>query len=325
MTNTKELENIIETIRNMRSLSVIVILFAFFSCKNNDKNGMIVPRWEKGDFRYVKTTMTSFSRVNQDTIFSISSGNLYKMTINDKTQDSYLLEIVNLSKPDFTFKTSVDSINIKNNVNNFTSLMQSFPKISIPYKVKISLEGEIVEIVEWENVLNTFMIRMIEIADSIGFKPEEHSYIKQYINSNYSVEENLRNTLFKEISDNFELYNIPIPKDSIVVKEIQAPNPQTGQIIYLKVKYRTISIKNGIYEIEMKIDFGDELFTNSQDYVDEYFNEEKKKNTIKPKLDNYSIFYWNSNTSWIDSSKFFVNYQTDTIQVNMKTKTVMYK
>lgn len=309
----------------MRYLGIILILITFLSCKDIDKNGLIVPNWKEGDYRYIKTTTTSFSCINQDTIINVSSGDLYKMTISDKTKKSYFVEIVNLSKPDLGFKTSIDSIDNNSNINRFVGLIKSIPKISIPYKVKITSMGEIVEIVDWKNVSNKFMVRINEIADSIGFNPKEHSYIKQYISSNLSAEEKLRSTLLNEISGNFELYNIPIPKDSVVVKQIQVPNPKTGKTLNTKVEYRTISVKNGIYEIEMKVDFEDNSFVNSQDYVADFFNIKKKKKPLKPKMNNYSIYYWNSETSWIDSSNYLMDLKTDTIEIKMKTKTVLYK
>lgn len=283
---------------------------------------MIVPNWEKGDYRYVKSNMTAFTCINQDTIMNVNAGKLYKLTITDKTKDHYIVEVIHLSKTDITFKTSIDSMN--GNLNKFAGIIQNLSKFSIPYKVKVSSAGEIEEIVDWKNVLNNFISKAFEIRDSIGFKPEEQTCFKQYVDSTFSLEKDLRNALLKDISDNFELYNIPIPKDSAVTKYIRMPNSKTGQITNTKVEYRTLSIKDGIYEVEMKINMKDLLF-NSHDYIEDFFSKEKKKKLFEPQMDNYYIFYWNSNTSWIDSSKFVMDMHTDTIEIKMMNKTVMYK
>lgn len=306
----------------MRHLYIISILIILISCDNSHEVRLIVPNWEKGDYRYIKTTTTLYSRVKQDTIFNMKSGNLYKLSVMDKSRDFYLVEFVKLTKPDFAYNMGIDSL--RNNFKHLVGLLQSFPKISIPYKVKISMVGEIKEIVDWKNVLNRFTLKMFEIADSIGFKPEEHEFIKQYFNSSFKMGENLRNTLLKDLPDIFEVYNIPIPKDSAVTKHLQVQEPETGQKIDAKVEYRTLSIINGIYEIEMKTDIGDG-FATSKDYIEEFFNKKNKGKSSNSKMDNYSVFYWNSNTSWIDSSKSFIDRHTDTFEIKMRTNTLIYK
>ncbi|GAB7087310.1 hypothetical protein [Marinifilum fragile] len=308
----------------MKKILIPIFAILILGCNQTDKDGYILPDWQQGDYRFIKTEVSSFSRVNNDTIYNLSAKNEYKFSVVGVSKDFYTIEMQNISKPDFDFTIGIDSVG--NDINKMMSLLQSFPKISIPYQVRITKSGEIDEIVDWETVLDKFVAKIMHIADSIGFRPEEHQYMKQYFSSTIGIEENLRNTLFKEISDNLDLYNTKIPEpDSIVTEKIQVPNPNTGMIVNAKLHYKTLSVTNGIYEIEMRIEFDDDIFSNSDDFVEDFFNKDSTKETFKPDLENYSIFYWNSTTSWIDSSRFHMNLIADTIEVRMKTKTLMYK
>jgi hypothetical protein len=304
----------------------LILIFGVFilGCNQIDKEGYILPEWELGDYRFIKTEISSFCRVNNDTIFNFSDQNKYKFSIVDVSKDYYTVVMQNISQPDFDYTMGLDSIG--NEIDKVMYLLQSFPKISIPYQVRITKYGEIDGIVDWEKVLDEFVAQIMHIADSIGFRPEEHQYMEQYFSSSIGIEENLRNALFKEISDNLDLYNTKIPEpDSVLTEMIQAPNPKTGMIVNAKLLFKTLSIKDGVYEIEMKMEFEDEIFSNQDDFMDDFFNRDMTKKTFKPDLENYSIFYWNSNTSWIDSSRFYMNLVADTIEVRMETKTLTYK
>lgn len=308
----------------MKKYLIPIFTVFILGCNQTKKDGYILPDWQQGDYRYIKTEFSSFSTVNNDTIYHLSDINEYKFSIVDVSKDSYTVEIQNISKPDFNLNIGIDSIG--EDVNKLISLIQSFPKIPIPYQVKISKSGEIDGILDWEQVLEKFVTRIMNIADSIGFKPEEHQYLKQHFNSTIDIEENLRNTLFNEISDNLDLYNRKIPeKDSVVTEAIQLPNPKTGMNVNTKLHYRTLSIKNGIYEIEMRMEFNDDIFSNPEKFVDDFFNKDTTRKEFKPDMENYSIYYWNSNTSWIDSSRFYMNFVADTIEARIKTTTLMYK
>jgi hypothetical protein len=308
----------------MKKYLIPIFTIFILGCNQTDNEGYILPDWKQGDYRYIKTEVSSFSRVNNDTIYNLSAKNEYKFSIIDVSKDFYTIEIQNISKPDFDFNIGIDSIG--EDVNKMVSLIQSFPKISIPYQVRITKSGEIEGIVEWEKVLNKFVDKIMDIADSIGFRPEEHQYIEQYFSSTIGIEENLRNTLFKEVADNLDLYNTKIPEpDSVVTETIQVPNPNTGMIVNGKLHFKTLSVINGVYEIEMKMEFEDDIFSNQDDFMDDFFNKDTTKKTFKPDMENYSIFYWNSSTSWIDSSRFYMNLVADTIEVRMRTKTLMYK
>ncbi|RKD87829.1 hypothetical protein [Mangrovibacterium diazotrophicum] len=308
----------------MKKYLIPILGIFILGCNQTDKEGYILPDWKQGDYRFIKTEVSSFSRVNNDTIYNLSAKNEYKFSIVDVSKGFYIVEMQNISKPAFNFTFGLDSM--ENDVNKMMSLIQSFPKISIPYQVRLTKTGEIDGIVDWEQVLNKFVTKIMSIADSLGFRSEEHQYIEQYFNSTIGIEENLRNVLFKEISDNLDLYNVKIPKtDSILSESIQVPNPETGMIVNAKLHYKTLSVSNGIYEIEMRMEFEDDIFSNSDDYVEDFFNKDSVKKEFKPNLENYSIYYWNSNTSWIDSSKFYVNLVADTIEVRMRSKTLMYK
>lgn len=308
----------------MKNYLIPIIAILIIGCNQTKKEGYILPDWQQGDYRFIKTEISSFTKVNNDTIYNLSAKNEYKFSIVGVSKDFYTVEIQNISKPNFDFKFGIDSLG--KDVDKMMSLIQSFPKISIPYQVRLTKQGEFDRIVDWEQVLNKFVSKIMHIADSIGFRPEEHQYIKQYFNSTIGIEENLRNALFKEISDNLNLYNKKIPeKDSIITELIQVPNSKRGKIVNAKLNFRTLSINNGIYEIEMRIEFDDDIFSNSENFIEDFFNKDTTKKEFKSKMENYSIYYWNSNTSWIDSSRFYMNILSDTMEIRMRTKTLMYK
>ena len=308
----------------MKQFQFFLIVILVVSCNKTNKEDYILPDWERGDYRFIKTNVYSFSRINSDTVYDLAAENLYKFSVIDVSNDQFTIEMQNITKPNFDYGLGTDTIG--DGLNKIISLLESFPKISIPYQVRLTKTGKINEIVDWEIVLDKYVSRMIQIADSIGFGPEEHHYIKQYFSSTIGIEEDLRNALFNEISDILELYDIKIPAtDSIIAEGIEVPNPSTGSIIEGELKYRTLSITNGMYEIEMRMEFDDDIFVNPDEYVDSFFKKDTTKNKVIPEMEIYSIYYWNSNTSWIDSSKFYMNVFTDTVEVRMMTKALMYK
>lgn len=308
----------------MKKILIPLFTILIIGCKQTDNERFILPNWQQGDYRYIKTGVSMFSNVDKDTMLNLYANNEYKFSIIDVSKDFYTIEMQNISEPDFDIKFGIDSL--ENEVDKMVSLIKSFPKISIPYQVRLTKQGEIDGIVDWEQVLEKFIVRIMDIADSIGFKPEEHQYLKQHFNATIGIEENLRNVLCKDVIDILELYNTKIPAlDSIVTEIIEAPNPSTGTIVEAKLHYKTLSINNGIYEIEMRMELDDGFFSNSENFVEDFFNKEASKKKFKPVFENYSIYYWNSNTSWIDSTKFYMNLIADTVMVKVRTKTSTYK
>src|SRR5690606_28952897 len=98
-------------------------------------------------------------------------------------------------------------------------------------------------------------------------------------------------------------YGTQIPKTSVISEQVQVPNPQSGILTNTSINYQTLSVTDGIYKIEAKVDLDESFFEKPEDYVANHFSENNEKKR-SPIMDNTTIYYWDSNTTWIDSSIF---------------------
>ena len=308
----------------MKKYLIPILAIFLLNCSDSDKDQYVLPDWQIYDYRFIDVEVSSFSRLHDDTIYNIKATNSYKFTIVDKSDQFYTVEMRNITAPNIDFVAGIDSL--QEPINKIMFLVDNFSKISIPYRVQLTIDGEIVGIVDWENVFEKFMLEIFNIADSIGFSADEFQYFEHYVNTNLGMEEALRNALFKEISDVLELYNTKIPKkDSIITQMIQAPDPNSGRIVNANLHYRTLEVINGIYKIEMEIDFADDLFADSDKLINDLLESNEPSKPLNVNMENRAIYYWNSNTSWIDSSRFYMNVVTDSIEINVQSNTVLYR
>jgi hypothetical protein len=303
---------------------LLIIALIITSCNNQaPKHIEIKPNWKAKDSRYIKIDIRTFTVINCDTLVNVSAQRTSHFQIMDRNNENYELKITPQDNVDFRISTSIDSIN--NNFNYIEYLIKVLSKAQIPYNAIISKAGEVIGILDWGMYHDNFLNRVYYLADSLNIKQEDLKQVEHYFSSNNS-EQQFKSQLIKDLSDYFDIYGTIISIDTLTTEVIQIENPNNGMPMEAKMTYQILSIINDTYEIEMKIDFGNELFSDDEEYLNDFF--EGKSDSIdktKSYFENFGIYYWNSKTSWIDSSSFEVNFINDSINVQMKTSIQTYQ
>ncbi len=309
---------------SIRQLIIIILLAVFYSCSNKNTE-LITPNWEEGDYRIVEKNISFIFCLKQDTAINIVSKRIYKIDVVLKTNNFYIIEIKNISNPHFSYENSSDSI--KKTFNKvFIQYSNLINKISTPpYQVKVSRAGEIIGIINWENFLDNYTNMIFEIYDSNNTRSyEETDLLKQNFkaNSNNNFELELKEELLKDISDNLYIYNICLLKDSIIKKQSNIVNPLSKKPTTAFEEFRLISINNDTYEIKYNINFNNIIPKKN---IKDIYNKRYNIDDIIQNINMHSNYYWNSYSTWIDSSNSFVGFKNDTIEVKMITNTILHQ
>lgn len=80
----------------------------YLSVNKTYKENYVLPKWEKGDCRFIQTEFSSFSRMNNDTISNLAGNKTYKFTVISVSKDFYVIEMQNTSEPVFDFTLDID-------------------------------------------------------------------------------------------------------------------------------------------------------------------------------------------------------------------------
>jgi len=298
----------------------LVIFVLLFSC-NNRKTENIRPKWEKGDIRNVTAKVVNRLIIKNDTSLNTTGYFTYKIHVVDKNSDSYILKISDRSKPQITYNGGNDTVN-----NQFKALMHAcdqVPMHGFSYNIKTSLNGEILEIANWETVRDTLISITKKFIDTYKITSEEKQYFKRFAERKYAKKESIRDFLLDQVSDIFALYNTIISKDSAITSEVHVPDPSTGQKIKAKQTCKLLSIKNNLYVIEVAIDLNDRILLSKKDHRSNYFSNNSSKNS-DVKIDD-KTYYWNSNTGWLDSLNSFLQIKSDSFYWLFKKDIVIKK
>jgi len=308
----------------MKYYIFLALILIIAGCNKQSTNQIeITPDWELNDSRFILTNVQTFTTINSDTLVNVSGNRLSHFQIADKDKENFELIITPLDSTDFQINTTIDSMN--HNFEYLEFLITELSKAQIPFNAIISKAGAVKGLLDWDLYHDNFLKKVYHLADSLNIKQEELQQVEHYFSSNNS-EQSFKNGLLKELDDYFDLYGTIISKDSITTEIIQTENPNNGLPIEAKLTYRIISKINDTYKIGMKIDFGEELFSNEDEYLNEFFNG-KSDSLNKPSqiFENFGVYYWNSKTTWIDSSSFEVNFINDSINVHMATSIQTYQ
>ena len=297
----------------MRTILILMILMTI-SCSNH-KNDTVVPLWNKSDYRNVNLSISAIEIKAHDTILNMNVFKNYKITIVDILTDGFIIKVSVIPKLNINFQSNSDTI--KNNYKKILGLIKKIPELNITYHVKISKFGEIKEILDWRDVADTIMHKIILMANKFRFTESEKEIVKKIVGSQFSMEVEVKKALLMNLIDLFEIYNSKLPLDSMYKVKIKYPNPGSDYPISAIETHRIKSKFKDTYEIEVMVDLDENSFDSQRDVFDKYFKKDTIKKRDKPKISITKLYYWNSSSGWVDSMKLFTYSKTDTMEIKI--------
>lgn len=296
---------------------ILATLILLTSCSQDDQS-VIRPSWEKGDVKYYDYQFTNLGKVNDDTIANVTVEKSLRLAVIEKTSDGYIIEVTNLAAKNFKLTSYIDSIETK--FNNSFDILQEMTKNYIPFKVRVSNNGELLNIVDFDDYYLKFVENIVGIKDTLKITEEDKRTLQQIFPSdNREFKEKLTEALAKEITDLFDIYNTQNPSTGDVKEEIVIANPRTGDPINSTLTYHTNSITERTHEIEMTATYDNETLTDilTKDTV-----LSKDKKFTKQYLDNLvssTKYFLDPKTNWVDSIISKVYYKVDSVEINFTT------
>jgi hypothetical protein len=299
----------------MTRIILTVFLIATISCGNKDSESEIIkPNWTTGDYRVFNEKGSIFVRTGSDTIVNTEYEKKLKVTIVEKVGQDYIVEIALQPLGDLSMTTTVDSLkDLSRRMNNALGIIKDLTKFNIAYKVKVSQNGEVIEIVDFDNYLARYMDTFLGIRDSVKINNEEKEDLKRITQSKGTIAEQLQRAIAKEASELLAIYNIKNPVNGDIVEETTMPNPKTGEPLPTTLTYHSKSFAGDIQEIELSIKIEDSL----NDILADSSATKEKLNYND--MINLTTYFLNHKTGLLESSKSTVNYKSDKFEMKMRT------
>jgi len=288
-----------------------IVLITIFGCTNNEnKEDILKPKWEVGDYRLFNEKGSYFVKTKKDTITNSTFEKTIKLTVLEKNPEDYVLEVEIQPTKDFSFSSSVDSIEIK--INNTFDFLKDLTKYNIPYQIRVSNLGELTEIVNFDSYYEKFIGQVFKLKDTIKIDEQNKQTLKLLTGSNSPLKQRLEETLWKEVAEYFDIYNTKNPADNDVTKDFSIPDQMTGEPIPSSLTFHSIAINGDIQEIEVTVKFAEKL----SDILETDTLNRSPKNYYD-KMDNRTKYSYNMRTSWIENFKSSVIAKTDSVELRL--------
>lgn len=298
----------------MTRIILIVFLIATISCSNRDSESEVIkPKWATGDYRFFNERGSIFVRADSDTIVNTKYEKKLKVTVVEKVGQDYIVEIALQPLNDLSMTTTVDSLrDLSSRMNNAFDIIKDLTKFNIPYKVRVSENGEVIDIVDFDNYLVKYMDTFFSIRDSIKISDEEKADLKIITQNKGTITDQLQTAIAKEASELLAIYNIKNPVNGDIVEETTMPSPKTGEPLPTTLTYRSQSFTGDIHEIELDIKIEESL---NDILADSTATKEKFKYND---MINLTTYFLNQKTGWLESSKSTVDYKSDKFEMKMR-------
>lgn len=299
----------------MTRIILTIFIFATISCTNKDSaNEIIKPKWTPGDYRYFNEKGSIFVRTGLDTIVNTEYEKNLKLTVIEKVGQDYIVEIALQPLHNLSMTTTVDSLrDLSNRLNNALEIIKDLTKFNVPYKIKVSENGEVIDIVDFDNYLTNYMDTFLGLRDTMKITDEDKEDLKLVIKSKGTIAERLQSAIAKETSELFAIYNIKNPVNGDIVEETTMPNPKTGEPLPTTLTYHSKSFSGDIQEIELNIKLEESL----NDILADSTTTKEKFNYND--MINLTTYFLNHKTGWLESSKSTVDYKSDKFEMKMRT------
>lgn len=289
-----------------------LVAISLISCTSNDNNDEILkPNWEVGDYRFFDEKGSYFAKVKNDTLANSTFEKIIKMTVVEK-QDDYILEIEILPAKDFSFNLSVDSLD--NQINNTLYVLKDLTKYNLPYKIRVSPLGELLEIVDFDSYYEKFIEQVFHLKDSIKINEESKQTIKILTQSDSPFKQRLEETLWKEVDEYFDIYNTTNPVDRDVTKDFNIPDSKTGEPTPITLTFHSLSVSGDIQEIELIMKFEKKL---SDILANDSLQTDAPVDFDPNTLGNRTIYSYNMRTTWAESIQSSIRTNADSIEMRI--------
>jgi hypothetical protein len=305
--------------RILLTLGLIILL----SCTDNkEKDQIIKPKWTVGDFRFFNEKGTLFVRTDSDTIVNTNYEKTLKITVLEKDDKGYIVEIALQPLDNLELKTTVDSLSqLSKKLNSALSIVKDLTKYNVPYKIRVSEYGEPIDVVDFDSYLKKYLDTFFGIRDTMNINKEDKETLKQLIQSDSPISGELQMAMGKESTELLSIYNIKDPINGDIIEETTMADPKTGEELPTTLTYHSKSVKGDIHEIELKTEFGESL---NDLLTDSTKNETTNKFKYKDMV-NSTIYYFNTKTGWLESSNVKVDYQSDKFEMKLRTDIKVYR
>ncbi|MBX2965076.1 MAG: hypothetical protein KF845_02940 [Cyclobacteriaceae bacterium] len=294
----------------MTKIISAIFLIVIVSCGDKDQESEILkPKWVPGDYKLFNEKGAMFFRTDSDTIVNVEYEKNLKLTVIKKMGQDYIVEIALQPLPDFVMTTTMDSLrNLLNRLNNAQGIIKDLSKFNIPYKVRVSENGEVTDIVDFDSYFAEYLDTYFGLRDTMQLGEEEKEDLKLIIQDNGTIADQLQTAIIKEASELLSVYNIKNPVNGDIVKETTIPT-KTGELLPTTLTYHSKSFTGDIQEIELNIKIEESLHNI---LADSTMAKEKFK---YDDMINLTTYFFNHKTGWLEHSTSTVNYKSDKFEV----------
>jgi hypothetical protein len=304
--------------RTLLTLGLILL-----NCTDNkEKYQVIKPKWTVGDFRFFNEKGTLFVTTDSDTIVNTNYEKTLKVTVLDRDNQGYILEIALQPLNNLELKTTSDSLSqLSKRLNSALSIVKDLTKYNVPYQIRVSENGEAMDIVDFDSYLKKYLNTFFGIRDTMKISKEDKETLKQLNQNNSTISGQLQIAMGKESRELLSIYSNKDPINGDIVQETTMADPKTGEELPTILTYHSKSVKGDIHEIELKIEFGEslhDLFTESTQ------SETTKKIKYKDMV-NSTTYCFNTKTGWLESSHVKVDYQSEKFEMKLRTDLKVYR
>jgi hypothetical protein len=300
----------------MTRIILIALLTLTISCGNeHTKEEIIKPKWSVGDSKVFNEKGSMFIRMDSDTIMNVAYEKNIKVIIVDKIGQDYIVEIEPQPIGDLSMTTSIDSLkDLSVRMTNALDVLKDLSKFIIPYRIKVSENGEIIDIVDFDSYFEKFMGSIVKAKDSIKITDEEKETIKLLSNNKGTIIDKLQTEIAKESSELLSIYNIQNPINGDIVEETTMPNPKTGEELPTTLTYHSKSVNGDTQEIELNIRIHESL---NDILADSTQNQSKNKLNYQDMV-NLTTYSFNHKTGWLEGSTSTIDFTSDTFEMKIR-------
>jgi len=302
----------------MKYTLFLILLIVFSSCKERSVD-VILPDWKPGESRIIEESISYFTIYKGDTIVDMKGNSKSKFTVADKIGDIYFIEIQTISIPNLN--VNADETLLNEEVLNTFKLINNFPEFLMPYKAAISADGEFLEILNLDSVIEEQIAKIKKLQDSLRIGSTV-SLAQNNLNSNEEFRALYKSQLIEIVQENLDYFKIRIPTDSIVQPYHVNENYSCHTITNYNLT-DTLGLNNKIFEITSQTRLLENDSDNGDLSLDLLF---PNRDYIKSILDqSYMKLYWNSESTWLESSIEKVYFYSDSLEYSVEKRRVFLK
>lgn len=307
-----------------RNLAFISLLLTLGCNSTLEQDGLIRPNWEVDDHRTFVENGSMLVVVGTDTITDANYEKRTKITVIDRTDHFYIVEIQLLPEGGLTLATSIDSLQeMLNSYSDVADQILTITQQFQPYQLKIDKEGQVIEIYEFDKYFVDLMLTIDQISDTIEIAEEDQIIIESiFKKNNQPLKEQIAAGIINEISEYFDVFDVKDIIKGIREERIDVPDPKTGRIFPAKIVYKSKSKTESIHEIHAILKFEEpiEALIESDSIKS---NNSKKFNLSDMK--SLTKYYFNTKTTWVDKVISTTGYQTSDFIMKINSEVITIK